>query len=140
MQTIVRFFVDIVERVFYNKGKANIHSFGGIKMTFKSIWDRYYIAIIFIITCFVLGIVLLIVTVNQADTEYNEVSIASGDSIWSLADDYAGKYKMSKQDFVAWVEKENQLIDGKLTAGDKIVIPVKQTNLEQDNSIQLANE
>lgn len=140
MQTIVRFFVDIVERVFYNKEKANIHSFGGIKMTFKSIWDRYYIAIIFIITCFVLGIVLLIVTVNQADTEYNEVSIASGDSIWSLADDYAGKYKMSKQDFVAWVEKENQLIDGKLTAGDKIVIPVKQTNLEQDNSIQLANE
>ncbi|MBC2243821.1 cell division suppressor protein YneA [Listeria booriae] len=109
-------------------------------MTFKSIWDRYYIAIIFIITCFVLGIVLLIVTVNQADTEYNEVSIASGDSIWSLADDYAGKYKMSKQDFVAWVEKENQLIDGKLMAGDKIVIPVKQTNLEQDNSIQLANE
>ncbi|MBC1504650.1 cell division suppressor protein YneA [Listeria booriae] len=109
-------------------------------MTFKSIWDRYYIAIIFIITCFVLGIVLLIVTVNQADTEYNEVSIASGDSIWSLADDYAGKYKMSKQDFVAWVEKENQLINGKLTAGDKIVIPVKQTNLEQDNSIQLANE
>lgn len=126
--------------MFYNKEKANIHSFGGIKMTFKSIWDRYYIAIIFIITCFVLGIVLLIVTVNQADTEYNEVSIASGDSIWSLADDYAGKYKMSKQDFVAWVEKENQLIDGKLTAGDKIVIPVKQTNLEQDNSIQLANE
>lgn len=109
-------------------------------MTLKSIWDRYYIAIIFIITCFVLGLVLMVVTVNQATSEYNEVSVASGDSIWSLADEYAGNYKMSKQEFVAWVEKENQIINGKLTAGETITIPVKKGNADVDRSIQLANE
>ncbi|MBC1499953.1 cell division suppressor protein YneA [Listeria weihenstephanensis] len=108
-------------------------------MTLKSIWDRYYIAIIFFVTCFVLGIVLLMVTVNQAESDYNEVSVASGDSIWALADEYAGEYKMSKQEFVAWVEKENQLIDGKLTAGSTITIPVKQVTGD-DSSIQLADE
>ncbi|MBC1473170.1 cell division suppressor protein YneA [Listeria grandensis] len=109
-------------------------------MTLKTIWDRYYIAIIFIITCFVLGAVLLIVTVNQAESDYNEVSVASGDSIWGLADEYAGKYKMSKQEFVAWVEKENQIIDGKLTAGEMVTIPVKRMNSDIDSSIQLADK
>lgn len=109
-------------------------------MTLKSIWDRYYIAIIFIITCLVLGLVLMLVTVNQAGSEYGEVSVASGDSIWSLADEYSDDYKMSKQEFVAWVEKENQIINGKLTAGETITIPVKKGNAAIDSSLQLANE
>lgn len=140
MQTIVRFFIDTSERVFYNNKKANIYSLGGIKMTLKTIWDRYYIAIIFIITCFILGLVLMVVTVNQASSEYNEVSVASGDSIWSLAEEYAGDYKMSKQDFVSWVEKENQIINGKLIAGETITIPIKKGTENIDRSIQLANE
>ncbi|HAB8656583.1 TPA_asm: cell division suppressor protein YneA, partial [Listeria monocytogenes] len=57
------------------------------------------------------------------------------------ADQYAGKSDMAKADFVSWVEKENNLADGHVEAGDSVVIPVHKTKLiKSDSTIQLANQ
>ncbi|MBC1860002.1 cell division suppressor protein YneA [Listeria welshimeri] len=109
-------------------------------MTLKLIWDKFYVSIIFVITCLVLGIVLMC-TVLGNSSNYSEVNINEGDSLWAIADEYASKSDMPKADFVAWVEKENNLTEGHVKAGDSVVIPVHETRLQNsDSTIQLANQ
>ncbi len=74
-------------------------------MTLKLIWDKFYVSIIFVLTCIVLGIILMC-TVVGGGSDYSEVNVNEGDSLWALADQYAGKSDMAKADFVSWVEKE----------------------------------
>ncbi len=48
---------------------------------------------------------------------------------------------MAKADFVSWVEKENNLADGHVEAGESVVIPVHKTKvIKSDSTIQLANQ
>ncbi|MBC2155772.1 cell division suppressor protein YneA [Listeria innocua] len=109
-------------------------------MTLKLIWDKFYVSIIFVITCLVLGIILMC-TVIGSGSDYSEVDVNEGDSIWAIADQYAAKSDMAKADFVSWVEKENNLTDGHVKAGDSVVIPVHETKLQRsDSTIQLANQ
>ncbi|AHI55800.1 cell division suppressor protein YneA [Listeria ivanovii] len=109
-------------------------------MTLKLFWNKFYVSIIFVITCLVLGIVLMCTVVGN-DSNYSEVNVDEGDSLWALADQYAGKSDMAKADFVSWVEKENNLTDGHVKAGESVVIPVHETKLlNSDTSIQLANQ
>ncbi|HAZ4543984.1 TPA: cell division suppressor protein YneA [Listeria monocytogenes] len=109
-------------------------------MTMKLIWDKFYVSIIFVLTCIVLGIILMC-TVVGGGNDYSEVNVSEGDSLWALADQYAGKSDMAKADFVSWIEKENNLADGHVEAGDSVVIPVHKTKLiKSDSTIQLANQ
>ncbi|WP_271004224.1 cell division suppressor protein YneA [Listeria seeligeri] len=109
-------------------------------MTLKLIWDKFYVSIIFVITCLVLGIVLMCTIIGNG-SDYSEVGVSEGDSLWALADEYAGKSNMAKAEFVSWVEQENNLTDGHIKAGESVVIPVHETKLlNSDSSIQLANQ
>lgn len=140
MQTKVRFFIDKIERSFYNIFKANIHSVGGDFMTLKLFWDKYYIAIIFVIASVLMGLTLLFYASTTNENKYSKIDVSSGDSLWVLADEHAAKANMDKATFIKWVEKENHINDGALKAGDEIIIPVKKNQINQDSSIQLANE
>lgn len=77
-------------------------------MTLKLIWDKFYVSIIFVLTCIVLGIILMC-TVVGGGSDYSEVNVNEGDSLWALADQYAGKSDMAKADFVSWVEKKQSI-------------------------------
>lgn len=140
MQTKVRFFIDIYERLFYNIEKRTYILFGGIINDYEINLDKFYVSIIFVLTCIILGIILMC-TVVGGGNDYSEVNVSEGDSLWALADQYAGKSDMAKADFVSWVEKENNLADGHVEAGDSVVIPVHKTKLiKSDSTIQLANQ
>ena len=78
--------------------------------------------------------------------QYEQITIAHGETLWSLADEYRGK--MSKQDWVAFVKKENHLFDGLLQAGQTITIPVAEDSVyianlsdeEDGKSIKVASD
>lgn len=78
--------------------------------------------------------------------QYEQITIAHGETLWSLADEYRGK--MSTQDWVAFVQKENHLFDGLLQAGQTITIPVAKdsvyianlSNGEDGKSIKVASD
>jgi LysM repeat protein len=57
--------------------------------------------------------------------EYKTITVKNGDSLWELAATYRGN--MSNQEFVHWVEKENNLTDrNTIQVGQKILLPIKQ--------------
>ncbi|MEM5015188.1 cell division suppressor protein YneA [Metabacillus indicus] len=59
---------------------------------------------------------------------YVSIEIAEGDSIWSLADQYEEHHRMSKTDFVEWVQDKNGLPTAVIKSGDSVVLPIeKQT-------------
>ena len=78
--------------------------------------------------------------------QYEHITIEHGDTLWSLADEYRGK--MSTQDWVTFVQKENQLFKGALQAGQKIIVPVAKDSVyivnlseeEAGNSIKVASD
>ncbi len=78
--------------------------------------------------------------------QYEQITIAHGETLWSLADEYRGK--MSTQDWVAFVQKENHLFEGMLQAGQTITIPVAKdsvyianlSNEEDGKSIKVASD
>lgn len=63
--------------------------------------------------------------------QYEQITIEHGDTLWSLAEDYRGK--MSTQDWVAFVKKENHLFDGMVQAGQIITVPIAK------DSVYIAN-
>lgn len=109
-------------------------------MTVKQFWDKYYIAVIFVIVSILMGVVFLFVTSATDQSNYSKVDILSGDSVWQLAERHAEEAKMDKASFVAWVEKNNNLDSNDIKAGESLVIPVKEKQIKTDATIQLANE
>lgn len=78
--------------------------------------------------------------------QYEQITIEHGDTLWSLADEYRGK--MSTQDWVVFVKKENQLFDGLLQTGQTITIPIAKDSVyianrtmgEDGKSIKVASD
>ncbi|WP_088840425.1 cell division suppressor protein YneA [Listeria sp. ILCC797] len=109
-------------------------------MTLKLFWDKYYIAIIFVVASVLMGLTLLFYASATNENKYSTIDVASGDSLWVLANEHAEKANMDKMTFIKWVEKENHLNNSTLKAGDEIVIPIKKNEMNSDSTIQLANE
>ncbi|MDQ0216961.1 LysM peptidoglycan-binding domain-containing protein [Peribacillus cavernae] len=65
----------------------------------------------------------------QSDKEninnYVTVTVSSGETLWEMAERY-GNENLTKNDFIDWIEKHNQLQAESLKPGEKIVIPVEK--------------
>ncbi|WP_431029598.1 cell division suppressor protein YneA [Lysinibacillus sp. LZ02] len=97
-----------------------------------------------------LGVTVAFVTylyiTDEKIEQYEQITVQHGDTLWSLADEYRGK--MSTQDWVSFVQKENHLFNQLLTAGQTITIPVEKDSVyvvrlstqEETNSIKVASE
>lgn len=69
--------------------------------------------------------------------DYYKVSVAKGDSLWSLAQEYSSLHSLTEEEFIQWVQDQNGLFTTKIQAGDQLVIPVPASSLDQ--GIQLAD-
>mgnify|MGYP002732858877 CR=1 FL=1 len=78
--------------------------------------------------------------------KYEHITIEQGDTLWSLAEQYRGK--MSTQDWIAFVKKENHLFNQVLITGETILIPIAKDSVyianlslkEDENSVKVASE
>lgn len=100
----------------------------------KKIWDNYSYALILIAVTFIFSI-LFAGQLRSVEEEYITVTVKEGDSLWNLAEDLAERHNQPVEEFVSWIEKENQIPDGRIYTGDELVVPIIQTD---DGSTQLA--
>lgn len=86
-----------------------------------------------------LGVVLLFVGtgVNKLVQEKNieEITIVSGDTLWSLAKEYSGD--MDPQKWILQVKESNAIVGDNIVAGKTISIPNK---VDQSNQMEIASD
>lgn len=82
-----------------------------------------FISMILIFAIVFLSVIAL---TDEKIEKYEQITIEYGDSLWSLADQYRGK--MSKHDWIASVEKSNNVKRDALQAGTVINIPVEKNS------------
>lgn len=54
---------------------------------------------------------------------YVSIRIESGDTLWSIADEYVEEFNLSKEAYIAEVCQINGISENNIQAGDHIVIP-----------------
>lgn len=59
---------------------------------------------------------------------YKSLSVSSGDTLESIAKEYAAPVHMTPRDFIREVSRLNRLSDDKIFAGAYLVIPVNDMN------------
>ena len=102
-----------------------------------------YVALLLGVT---IAFVAYLYITDEKIEQYEQITIEHGDTLWSLAEQYRGK--MSTQDWIAFVKKENHLFNQVLTTGETILIPIAKDSVyianlsleEDENSIKVASE
>ncbi len=61
---------------------------------------------------------------------YTSVEVESGDTLWSLADNYIAQYNIDKTDYISEVCSLNQLQDGQIHTGQHIIVAYYSTELK----------
>jgi len=89
----------------------------------QTLLKNYSFVLLFIAVTIIAG-VTLIFTLSTDHDKYQEIVVQEGDSLWSIADQYQSVNGMSEEDFIIWVQKENQLLSAMIQPGDVLVIPV----------------
>lgn len=54
---------------------------------------------------------------------YSSIVVKSGDSLWSIAKEYAGTYYNSLEDYISEVAGINHLKDDQIRAGQYLIVP-----------------
>ncbi|WP_404331565.1 cell division suppressor protein YneA [Mesobacillus maritimus] len=89
----------------------------------KKIWRNNSYTILLIATSLILSLVLAS-GLKLDDEKYITVTVESGASLWEMAEDFSENHNLSKNEFVAWVERKNGISDGKIYVGDELLLPV----------------
>ncbi|UOE78392.1 cell division suppressor protein YneA [Parageobacillus thermoglucosidasius] len=60
------------------------------------------------------------------EPDYTEIEVKYGDNLWKLAQKYENYHHLSNEEFVRWVERRNNIVNGRIYPGEKLIIPVKK--------------
>ena len=103
----------------------------------KKIWTSHSYTIFFVIGVFALFSTVLFSNIDDSMEDFQQVTVEKGDTVWDMAERFDGS-KMSKIEFVSWVQENNDLHINQLKEGQTIVIPVKK-NIETTDMLHLAD-
>ncbi|PLR94816.1 cell division suppressor protein YneA [Bacillus sp. T33-2] len=93
----------------------------------KKVWDNYSYAIILFAVSIAFGAVFA-GQFNTSDKEYITVTVEEGESIWQIAEKFSGDHKLTTDQFISWVEKQNGINGNNILAGEELVVPVSTEN------------
>ncbi|WP_257350516.1 cell division suppressor protein YneA [Pseudalkalibacillus decolorationis] len=80
--------------------------------------------IVFVTIMLIMGSYTFISNQAKADQSYVNITIEQGDTLWELSEKFQGGHKLSPDEFIQWVEQENELHAEQLQPGETVVIPV----------------
>ena len=66
---------------------------------------------------------------NEAVITYKSVEIESGDSVWSIAEEYYSEPCGDIRDYVDEIKETNNIVGDKIIAGNYLCIPVYTTDI-----------
>ena len=61
--------------------------------------------------------------ISSYNKYYVSIRIESGDTLWTIADEYVDGFNLSKADYIAEVCQINGISENNIQAGDHIVVP-----------------
>lgn len=61
--------------------------------------------------------------ISSYNKYYVSIRVESGDTLWSIADEYVEGFNLSKNDYIAEVCQINKISEDEIHAGDYIVVP-----------------
>ena len=61
--------------------------------------------------------------ISSYNKYYVSIRIESGDTLWTIADEYVDGFNLSKADYIAEVCQINGISENNIHAGDQIVVP-----------------
>ncbi|WP_273127061.1 cell division suppressor protein YneA [Metabacillus sp. HB246100] len=98
------------------------------------------IAYIFTFFLVLLAITFVVSYTDKAESldNFQQVTIENGDSLWEIAERFQDKSNISRQDFVKWVQDNNNLHSTLVKPGDIVFVPIEKKHNVQLN--QLASE
>ncbi|MGM7637347.1 cell division suppressor protein YneA [Bacillus sp. Hm123] len=88
---------------------------------------NYSIVLLFIVITIVAG-TILIFSLDEESNQYLEVVVQEGDSLWTIAEKYHKMNGMKQEDFILWVQTENQLNTAMIQVGDVLVLPLNSAD------------
>ena len=84
--------------------------------------DRYALEILIIVS--LIGIALFMAMKPDFETSYIEHTVASGETVWEIAERYADKQEKPFNEFVYQIQADNKLSGRYIQPGDTLVIPL----------------
>ena len=61
--------------------------------------------------------------ISSYNKYYTSIRVESGDTLWTIADEYVGGFNVSKSDYIAEVCQINGISEDNIYAGDNIIVP-----------------
>ncbi|WP_078546955.1 cell division suppressor protein YneA [Litchfieldia alkalitelluris] len=63
-------------------------------------------------------------TLNQGNNDYVQITVSEGDSLWSLNETYKELHPYDFEEFVNWIESNNNIKAESIKSGDQLVLPI----------------
>ena len=61
--------------------------------------------------------------ISSYNKYYTSIRVESGDTLWTIADEYVGGFNVSKSDYIAEVCQINGISEDNIYAGGNIIVP-----------------
>ncbi|WP_203362472.1 LysM peptidoglycan-binding domain-containing protein [Bacillus sp. REN10] len=93
----------------------------------QTLIKNYSFVLLFIVVTVVAG-AILIFNIGEESDPYLEVVVQEGDSLWTIAEKYHKINGMKQEDFIIWVQTENELHTARIQPGDVLVLPLSSAH------------
>lgn len=90
----------------------------------EKLWKKYSYAIILILLSFTASIILSFRFDTFQQHKYIKLTVSEGDSLYKIADQFKEEQKLSRNEFVSWVQRHNNIDGDIIYPGQKIIIPI----------------
>ena len=97
----------------------------------KKLWALHSYTVFLIIGIFTLISTLLFTNMDTPIDDYQQITVKKGETVWDMADQFVDS-KMTKIEFVSWVQENNDLHINQLEEGQTIIIPVEKNTRSTD--------
>jgi hypothetical protein len=101
----------------------------------KKMWRNYSYTIILLVFS-LLALLFVKINVSASQDSYMTITVAEGESLWTISEKYEDEHGLSKGQFVKWVETHNGISGDYIFAGEDLIIPIKMNSNE---SIEVQN-
>ncbi|MBM7580270.1 cell division suppressor protein YneA [Jeotgalibacillus terrae] len=106
-----------------------------------ALWRKYSFVILFVVTALCFSLFLVFTNTADSHSEYAEVTVSEGDTLWSYAEKYAEHTAMTPESFIEWVSENNDLSSHLIVTGDTLRLPVKEEVFRySEDTIHLASD
>ncbi|WP_180954708.1 LysM peptidoglycan-binding domain-containing protein [Bacillus sp. V5-8f] len=84
---------------------------------------------------FIFSLLLSLKSEQENMDNYLSIKVATGETLWQLADRYETE-KLSRTQFISWIEEQNGISAESLQPGDEIFIPVEKNSTIHNLAIE----